>query len=53
MVGVSTAFFTSDWLEGLSSDWLFFLELKRHITLTLGYENVKNKSDGTHLFLLD
>jgi len=30
MVGEGSAFFASDWLEGLSSDW--FLAVKRHLT---------------------
>jgi hypothetical protein len=29
IVGASTAFFASDWQEGLSFDWLFDLALKR------------------------
>jgi hypothetical protein len=29
MVGARTAFFASDWLEGLSFHWLFDLALKR------------------------
>ena len=36
MVGEGTAFFASDWLEGLSSDWLFDLAVKRHLTFMAG-----------------
>lgn len=32
MVGEGTAFSASDWLEGLSSDWLFDLAVKHHLT---------------------